>query len=204
MHYYVTCPIGYEFENAIKQANSAGEEHAEGSPSKKQLDYKKSAWLAALFLVSTLIQVYVGLKCISFNYTRETEEGALMGLEVLWVNIIAWLLRELVQRATKDEGELCPNLHPHRHVFPFVAVCMLYFESDLIICPHDRLHLHTALAAHWCDLCGQQCKDGRAYRCKLCDFDLCIICYAKKDTFTLEGQLRGDKVSPNATSISCL
>ena len=32
---------------------------------------------------------------------------------------------------------------------------------------------------------------GRAYRCKLCDFDLCMVCYSKKSKLSLEGQLRG-------------
>lgn len=93
-------------------------------------------------------------------------------------------------KETKEDGELIPSLHPH------------------------KLHLLLSLGSHWCDLwyefiiyyninsllilyifycSGQPCKEGRAFRCKLCDFDLCTICYAKKDKFTLEGQLRGDK-----------
>ena len=38
-----------------------------------------------------------------------------------------------------------------------------------------------------------QIKDGKAYRCKLCDFDMCLRCFAKKDKLTMEGVLRGDK-----------
>ena len=58
---------------------------------------------------------------------------------------------------------------------------------------HHKLHLHLSLAGHWCDLCGQQCKEGRAFRCKLCDFDMCLLCFNKRDKMSLEGQLRGDK-----------
>jgi hypothetical protein len=137
---------------------------------RKTVDYQKSAWLTVLFVLSTTVQVYIGLKCISFDYTNEAKQGTLMGLGVLWTNIITWLLRELIIRmGSAEEGLLIPALHPH------------------------RLHLHQALDAHWCDLCGQQIKDSRAFRCKLCDFDLCMICYSKKDAHTLEGQLRGDK-----------
>lgn len=157
---------GYEFEDSVNKKNNEIVE----DENTKQVQHDKNICLAVLFVLSTTIQVYIGLKCISFNYIKISTEGSLMGLEVLWVNIITWLLRELIERGTKEEGELIVSLHPH------------------------RLHLHTSLAAHWCDLCGQQCKNGKAYRCKLCDFDLCIICYAKKDTFSIEGQLRGDKV----------
>ena len=136
---------------------------------KKVLDEQKGIWLAVLFVFSTCIQVYVGLKCVSFNYTNVNIQGSLMGLGVLWINVITFLLREIVNRTTREDGEWMPAIHPH------------------------RLHLHVTLASNWCDLCGQPCE-GRAYRCKLCDFDVCIKCFSKKDKVMLEGQLRGDKV----------
>lgn len=37
-----------------------------------------------------------------------------MGLNVLWVNLISWLLKEIVMLSTKEEGELIPSLHPHK------------------------------------------------------------------------------------------
>ena len=83
---------------------------------------------------------------------------------------MTWSLKELVNSSTVEVGEFIPSLHPH------------------------RLKLHSALAAHWCDLCGEQCKEGHAYRCKLCDFDLCAVCFHKKDNGNIEGLLRGDKV----------
>lgn len=159
---------GYEHEvDRLKHDNRALDEDA--LHLKKLLEARKGAWLGVMFFFSTVSQVYIGLKCISFKYTNEAREGALMGLGVLWVNLLTWTLRELTFKATSEDGELIPSLHAH------------------------RLHLHISLASHWCDLCGQPCKEGRAFRCKLCDFDLCMICYAKRDTFTLEGQLRGDK-----------
>jgi uncharacterized membrane protein len=136
---------------------------------RKTVDYQKSMWLGFLFVLSTAVQVYIGLKCISFNYKNEGRQGPLMGLGVLWTNILTWLLRELIIRMGSEDGLLIPALHPH------------------------KLHLSQTLDSHWCDLCGQQIKDSRAFRCKLCDFDLCMICYLKKDAHTLEGQLRGDK-----------
>jgi hypothetical protein len=76
-------------------------------------------------------QIYIGLKCISFNFTAERNKsdphirlspgdpmkglvGALMGLAVLWANILSWSLRELVSKGYRQDGELVPALHPHR------------------------------------------------------------------------------------------
>jgi hypothetical protein len=159
---------GYEDEN-IRARNDNRAVDENNLTIKKDKESRKDMWLGVLFIASSASQVYIGLKCISFNYDNQNRDGALMGLGVLWVNIISWILKEYVQKSIKDDGEYLPALHPH------------------------RLHLHMSLASHYCDLCGQQCKEGRAFRCKLCDFDLCIICYSKRNKFTLEGQLRGDK-----------
>lgn len=169
---------GYEHE-ILRQKKSGRSLDEKYLDMKKTSDLRKGICLGALFIFSAFFQIYIGLKCINFAYSDEVVEGSLMGLGVLWVNIMTWTLRELVLQQTADEGEYIPSLHPH------------------------HLHLHTSLASHWCDLCHQQCKEGRAFRCKLCDFDLCMVCYSKKDSsssggggasaFTLEGQLRGDK-----------
>jgi hypothetical protein len=165
---------GYEHE-ILRQKKSGRSLDEKYLGMKKNSDLKKGFCLGTLFVFSAFFQIYIGLKCINFSYSDEVVEGSLMGLGVLWVNIMTWTLRELVLQQTADEGEYIPSLHPH------------------------HLHLHTSLASHWCDLCHQQCKEGRAFRCKLCDFDLCMVCYSKKDSnsgasaFTLEGQLRGDK-----------
>jgi len=149
-----------------KQLQQVAEEYKN---SLNKRSFRKNGWLSLLFLCSTAIQVYIGLKCISFKFTNEKIQGVFMGLGVVWVNLITWTLREMVHKSTDEDGELFPSLHPH------------------------KLHLVVNLGNHTCDLCGQRCKDGRAFRCKLCDFDLCMICYSKKDSHTLEGQLRGDQ-----------
>lgn len=136
---------------------------------RKHSERNMTFWLAIIFLTSTGYQVYIGMKCISFDFKNEQRDGFLMGLSVLWVNLIAWTLRELVVIKTKEEGELIPALHPH------------------------RLFLNLALASHWCDMCSTQITGGRAYRCKLCDFDMCVRCFAKRNRLAMEGQIRGDK-----------
>jgi hypothetical protein len=98
---------------------------------------RQSYWLGLLFLFSTLIQVYLGLKCISFDFDDEGREGPLMGLGVLWVNMQVWVIREMITGETKETGELVSAIHPH------------------------KLHMHVTLAGHWCDLCGQPVTGGR-------------------------------------------
>lgn len=40
----------------------------------------------------------------------------------------------------------------------------------------------SRMPGHRCDVCRQRIKteDAKAWRCKLCDFDLCRSCYDKK------------------------
>jgi hypothetical protein len=159
---------GYEAQDEADK-NDTRESDERFLKSREAANRRVGICLGILFVVSTAEQVYLGLKCISFSFKNERRDGFLMGLGVLYVNLIVWMVRQIISLETRAEGELIKALHPH------------------------RLHLHLALAAHWCDLCGQQIKGGRAYRCKLCDFDLCLHCYSKKNKLSLEGQLRGDK-----------
>lgn len=59
-------------------------------------------------------QVYTGVKCVRFRFTKEISEGVLMGIGVLWLNAMVWALTQLVAEATMEEGILEPSLHPHR------------------------------------------------------------------------------------------
>ena len=64
--------------------------------------------------------------------------------------------------------------------------------------------MHTSLAYHWCDLCSVRIKgsDG-AWRCKLCDFDMCRTCASRQDAAVVsENMLRGDKGVKVESSVS--
>lgn len=148
---------------------------------RKRAVVARSFVLAMLFALSTVMQVYIGVKCISFRFGNEGVQGTLMGVAVLWLNVLVWVLREMVTAATKEEGFFQPQLHPH------------------------RLHPLRTLTGHYCDVCSQRMKGaGRSYRCKLCDFDLCKSCFSKKDKGTLEGVLRGDKGVRTEESLSTM
>ena len=79
---------------------------------------RQNAWLAVLFTLSVASQVYVGLKCISFNYPtdhhRKAQLGALIGLGVLWANGLSWALREIISKGYSQDGVMVTTLHPHR------------------------------------------------------------------------------------------
>ena len=144
---------------------------------------RQSIFTGALFFVSTAAQVFIGVKCIGFKFLIELEQGLLMGSGVLWINAMTWSLRELVKSHRQADGigyVRVPELHPHS------------------LCLDPRVH------NHFCDVCGLRMSDGRAYRCKLCDFDLCVRCFSRKDQRTAEGVLRGDKGIKFASSVSTL
>ena len=133
---------------------------------------RQNIFTGALFLVSTAAQIFLGVKCIQFRFSDELLQGLLMGSGVVWINAMTWSLRELVKSQRQADGigyVRVPALHPH-------SLC-----------------LDARVFNHHCDVCGARISDGRAYRCKLCDFDLCVRCFARKDARTAEGVLRGDK-----------
>ena len=137
---------------------------------KAKNDFCVNMYLAFLFILSSLVQLYIGLKCISFEYSNEIHQGTLIGFQVLWVNVMTWALRELVNMSAEVDGDVVTALHPH------------------------GLTLHIAVAAQVCDVCGRHCKEGHAYRCKLCNFDICTPCMQKASIDNRENLLRGDKV----------
>ena len=50
--------------------------------------------------------------------------------------------------------------------------------------PHP-LFLNRNVHLHWCDVCSTRIRDGHAWRCKLCDFDMCSKCAGRKDRGTV-------------------
>ena len=164
----------------VRPSTEIKSEHLKSSALKKAAEWKKNLVIAAIFSVSTVGQVYVGVKCISFqghwaeNGAIETAQGILFGLVVVFINIESWLMKRLINALTAEEGFFVPELHPHT----------LTLQDTLL---------------HQCDLCRQRTK--QAYRCALCDFDVCPACFNKKDKSAGEGQLRGDKGVRNVETI---
>ena len=158
---------------ATKPTTEVKEEHLLSHKRKVAAEERKNLAIGSLFLASAAVQVFIGIKCIGYSgewaesSELETLQGALMGTSVLFVNVEAWLVKRLINALTAEEGFLVPEFHAHR----------LYFRADLPL--------------HRCDMCRN--KSSQAYRCQVCDFDVCPACFNKKDKATGEGILRGDK-----------
>jgi ABC-type bacteriocin/lantibiotic exporter with double-glycine peptidase domain len=90
---------------------------------------------------------------------------------VLYINISVYLCRTLLTELTRVSGLFLPQIHRH---------------------PVFR---HTSLAYHWCDLCAVRIDSKTpAYRCTICDFDMCATCCSRNDAALVgENVMRGDK-----------
>jgi len=85
----------------------------------------RHAGVAALFVLSTAYQLYVGLKVSAYNFGASsngdgskqrggyTAEAALLCVSVLWVNVEVFALRTLVAELTRKDGLFLPDVHPH-------------------------------------------------------------------------------------------
>ena len=155
---------------------------------------RKHAVLGLLFVLATDMQVYVGIKLNNFDWgppsdfegdrgrerrRTKTAQILLVCAGVLFTNISAWLARELVRELTRDDGLYLPEVHAHPLVYD------------------------ATLSRHWCDLCGTPIRRGGAWRCKLCDYDLCVPCASRTDAATVgEHVLRGDRGARRETNVS--
>ena len=77
--------------------------------------------LLLMFLLCTIYQGYIGVKCVTFDFLAngpsvhyETAQAVLYGVTVLCINVEIFLFKNLVEAAT-DLGDciVVPSLHPH-------------------------------------------------------------------------------------------
>lgn len=136
---------------------------------KNRANARRQGMVGAVFLVSTAFQMFVGIKTIQFDFVaaREREDGALLGILVLLTNVSTWFVVRAVREATKEDGFVVPEFHPH------------------------ALYHRTNLALHHCDLCSE--RGTTFFSCRQCGFDVCPRCFARKDKRTSEGLLRNDR-----------
>lgn len=142
----------------------------------KKADVRKEAIMIFLFAISTGMSFYNGIKCIVYHYDHRylVLQGTLQALTMVMINAEYFMLKNILNKYTEEQGESIPHIHMHP----------LFFE--------------TGLKCHQCDICSDQMKGPHyvAYRCRTCDFDLCPRCYRQKDKSSARGfgarSLRGD------------
>jgi hypothetical protein len=139
----------------------------------------KGVVLFVLFLLSTAIQVYLGLRVSSYTFSNNLLP-VLLCLSVLWINLTVYFHRTLLDELTRQKGLFLPKVHRH------------------------PVFLQNGLSLHWCDLCRTRIRGTQgAFRCKLCDFDMCIKCSKREDVQTVsENMLRGDKGVRSESTVS--
>jgi len=154
---------------AAAAAAAAVVEESLGFDAKNRASARRQATVGVVFLLSTAFQMYIGVKTIRFDFpaTHVLEQALLLGLLVLLTNASTWIVVRAVREATKEDGYLVPEFHPH------------------------PLYLRSNLALHHCDLCSE--RGSTFYACRQCGFDVCPRCFVKKDKRTSEGLLRNDK-----------
>jgi ABC-type multidrug transport system fused ATPase/permease subunit len=159
-----------------EEAQQAFERKQEHTLVMKRADRYRTVALGFLFLVSTGMSMYNGLKCVDFDYDLKiiAIQATLLASIIFFINTEFFLIREFLSKLTEEKGELIPGMHMHP----------LFFETDL--------------KCHICDICHESMKKPHyvAYRCRTCDFDLCPRCYRQKDKASAKGfgarSLRGD------------
>lgn len=130
------------------------EKHLISYQRKQAAELRKNCAVGTLYLASTACQVYLGIKCIGFDgawkghSALRTMQGALLFASVVLINVEAFALTRCVNAATREEGFLVPEFHPHT----------LYFRPRLF-------------GNKKCDKCRNRIK--QSYQCTLCSFDWC-------------------------------
>ncbi len=124
-----------------------------GAAWQRTRERRKTALLTAVYVVSTVTQVYVGIKTVSFHFDGHPTAGiaSLLCATMVVINVELWSQKELVAQWTEDQGVLLPLVHAHR----------MYLKERFCMC----------------DMC--RARVDKAYNCETCNFDVCLDCFKK-------------------------
>ncbi len=124
-----------------------------------------------LFIWKQSCSFYTGVKLVNFQFRGDVSllfQAATMGSLIIIINGQYLLIQKIVNTLTTEDGLSYPELH------------------------HHKLHFDDSINGNWCDLCRTPIK-LHGFRCGSCDWDLCMVCFRKKNKAGAEGQLRSDK-----------
>ncbi|CAD2220478.1 ABC transporter transmembrane region 2/ABC transporter transmembrane region/ABC transporter, putative [Angomonas deanei] len=137
---------------------------------RRSRNYKiKTIVLFSFFILFTICNVIIAVKCLYFKFARSPIEEILMAITVLWVNVEIFSLDGFLDSVVGGEDIYKPMLHPHG----------LRFNHNV----------HSTK----CDVCNQRIIK-ESFECVMCDFDCCLVCFRRRTMVTAENNLtRGDR-----------
>lgn len=129
----------------------------------------KTIVLLFTFIMFTLCNVAVAVKCLFFKFSGNASQKVLMAISVLLVNIEVFSLDSYMDLLLGSPDAYKPELHPH------------------------PLRFNHKVTATKCDVCNQRII-REDYECVSCDFDCCLTCYNRRTLASAENVLsRGDR-----------
>jgi uncharacterized membrane protein len=123
--------------------------------------------LAVVFFLTTATSVFIGVKCVVFDFKDVTIQASMVFATVILMHAEYFMLKAYMETVTQPKGRWFKGAHHHQ----------LYLKK---------------LACHWCDLCHKKISEKQGWNCQPCGFDICNSCAIKNDKSRAEGVLRGD------------
>ena len=104
-----TAPLLINGAAVDPNAVPAPKAHLDFNRRKILADYRRNFVVAIVFACATMAQIYIGIKCITFEgawatQAVQTAQGVMLGLTVLLINVEAFVATELVNELTAEEG----------------------------------------------------------------------------------------------------
>jgi ABC-type multidrug transport system fused ATPase/permease subunit len=139
----------------------------------RSLHFANYAVLVLLFVFLTGNLVFVGIKSVLFEFSNFGSvqyffETTALASSLVFMTSELWVARDVLEAASKDNGRLIPSLHLH------------------------GLFLDENMAVPRCDICRERIRERVAYRCRACNFDVCLACFKAHARKQQEDVLRGE------------
>lgn len=110
--------------------------------------------LSGAFMVQTVSAVMTGVEAVQLEHFKSAVDVVMLCSIILWANLEYFLSKDIFDASCADSGEVLVGVHLHP----------VFFMPEM--------------KCHSCDVCMERIEDD-GYRCKTCDFDVCLRCHAR-------------------------
>ncbi|KAF4653640.1 hypothetical protein FOL47_010418, partial [Perkinsus chesapeaki] len=121
---------------------------------KKKTSRIINVFIAAAFVIQTVSAVSTGITAVQLKSFNSSGDVVMLCSLIFWANLEYFLAKDIFNSKCSDPGELLVGVHLHP----------VFFMTDM--------------KCHSCDVCMERIEDD-GYRCKTCDFDVCLRCHAR-------------------------